>query len=240
MTRTFSNAILSSNRNFKFFLFASALLGCGCLSPGPAAAADRDRVWEVLRALKGHFQQLEDYSCEVEQTYFQNGEQAQRVLFTYHFRKDGRVRIDFSYPQSGATILYRKGEPKATVLPIRSLPGLRLQFSVRSSFLRTYTGQRLDQTDLGYFIDFLERSLGETRQPDFEFREERLFVVFWISGRDYLEGKTPEKYRLTLSRPIGLPLRIERYSQENIPIEKSLLRNYLLNTRPGDQFFLPR
>ncbi len=138
------------------------------------------------------------------------------------------------------TVFYRKGEEKATILPIRSLPGLKFRFAVHSPLLRTYTGQQIDQSDMEYFIDFLDRSLVETTQPDFDFREEKDTATFLIIARDYLQGKTREKYRLTLSKEIWLPLRIERYSLENIPIEKGLLRNYILNARPGDKFFLPR
>lgn len=58
-----------------------------------------------------------------------------------------------------------------------------------------------------------------------------------MAARDYLQGKTLEKYCVTLSREIWLPLRIERYSLENIPIEKSLLHHYIRNARPGDEFF---
>jgi poly(3-hydroxyalkanoate) synthetase len=125
-------------------------------------------------------------------------------------------------------------------LPIRSLPGLRFRFSVRSSFLKTFTGQQIDQTDMGYFIDFLDRSLAESSQPNFDLKEEKEEITFWMAARDYLQGKTLEKYRVTLSREIWLPLRIERYSLENIPIEKSLLHHYIRNARPGDEFFLPR
>jgi hypothetical protein len=188
--------------------------------------------------MKAHFRMLEDYSCEVEQIYFQNGEETQRVYFTYSFRKDQQIRIDFSYPQSGMTLIHRKGDPDATILPIRSLPWLKFRFSVHNPLLRTFTGQQIDQTDMGYFIDFLERSLGETTQPVFEFREGKDETAFLIVGRDYLEGKNLEKYRIRLLRESWLPLRIERYSLENIPIEKSLLRGCILNARPGDAFFL--
>jgi len=239
MTRTFSNEILSLNRRLKILFLFFLLLAFHPPAPSQSAASDRDQVLDVLGKMKNHFKELEDYSCEVEQIYFQNGEELRRIFFTYCFRKDGQVRIDFSYPQTGTTLFYRKGEPKATILPIRSLRGLKFRFSVQSPFLKTLTGQQIDQTDMGYFIDFLDRSLVETVQPGFDFREEKNEVAFVIVARDYIEGKTLEKYRITLSRNIWLPLRIERYSLENIPIEKSLLRHYVLNARPGDAFFLP-
>lgn len=239
MIRIFLSGTLSSSssRRIPFHLFL--LLAFCCSTVGQSEASDQNLVREVLEKMKTHFRMLEDYSCEVEQVYFQSGEETQRIFFTYYFRKDKQIRIDFSYPQSGMTIAHRKGDPSAVILPIRSLPWLKFRASVQSPLLRTFTGQRIDQTDIGYFIDFLERSLGETTQPDFEFREEKDETAFMIVARDYLEGKKLEKYRITLHREIWLPLRIERFSLENIPIEKSLLRRYILNARPGDAFFLP-
>jgi outer membrane lipoprotein-sorting protein len=239
MIRTFLNGISSSSRKLKYLLPVCLLLTFGGLHPAQSEASDRNRIRETLEKVKNHFQKLEDYSCEVEQVYFQKDGEIRHFFFTYYFRADGRIRIDFTFPQSGATLFYRKGEPEATILPVRFLPGLRFRWSIQSPFLRTYTGQGLEQTDMGYFIDFLERSLAETRQPDFDFKEEREDLVFWILARDYLQGKDLEKYRITLSKSIWLPLQIERYSLENSPIEKSLLRNYILNARPGDPFFRP-
>jgi outer membrane lipoprotein-sorting protein len=239
MIRIFLNGILSSSRKLKYLFPLCLLLALGYGLPSPGEASDRTQILEILEKMKRHFQNLEDYSCEVEQSYFQNGEEAQRIYFRYYFRKDGRIRIDFSYPQTGTTLLYRRGEAKATVLPIRSLPGLRFQFSVQSPLLRTYTGQQVDQTDMGYFIEFLKKSLAESEQRDFEFREDGENVTFWILARDYLQGKNLEKYRIALSKTFWLPLRVERFSLENIPIEKSLLHGYLLNARPDDKFFLP-
>jgi outer membrane lipoprotein-sorting protein len=239
MTRTSLNGTLSLNRKLKILFPVFLLLALHPLSPSQSEASDRNRVLRVLEKMKSHFEVVADYSCEVEQTYFQNGKETQRIFFTYYFRKEGQIRIDFSYPQTGTTLFYRKGEPKATILPIRSLTGLKFRFSVQSPFLKTFTGQQIDQTDMGYFIDFLDRSLVETAQPDFDFREEKDEVVFLIVARDYLEGKTLEKYRITVSKDIWLPLRLERYSLENIPIEKSHLHHYILNAHPGDGFFLP-
>lgn len=192
-----------------------------------------------MERLESRFQELEDYSCEVEQRYFENGEETQRVFLNYHFRKDGRIRIDFSHPQSNTSLFYRKGEAKATVLPIRSVPWLRFRLAVHGVLLKTHTGQRVDQTDMGYFIEFLKRGFAETRRPDFGISRGGETVVFLLWTRDYLRGKDPEKYRIVLSTATGFPLEIERYSEENRPIEKTRIGNYVLNARPGDEFFLP-
>jgi outer membrane lipoprotein-sorting protein len=206
---------------------------------GSSAAADRDRVLNILKEMKSQGQQIQDYSCEVEQVYFLNDEEKQRIYFTYSFKKGAGIRIDFSYPQAGVTVFYKRGEEKATILPARAWPGLKFRVSVQNPLLRTFTGQRIDQTDMGYFIDFLESSLMKGNQQNFDLVEGKEEVTFLLLARDYVEGKNPEKYRVTLSKAIWLPLHIERYSLEDIPIEKSILRNYILNAHPQDQFFTP-
>ena len=85
-------------RRLKILFPVFLLLAFHLLSASQSEASDRNQVLEVLEKMKSHFQMLEDYSCEVEQIYFQNGEEFQRIFFTYYFRKDGQVRIDFSYP----------------------------------------------------------------------------------------------------------------------------------------------
>jgi outer membrane lipoprotein-sorting protein len=207
--------------------------------PGAAAAPDRDQVLNILKEMKNQFQQIQDYSCEVEQIYFINAEERQRIYFTYSFKRGVGIRIDFSYPQGGMRVFYRRGEEKATVFPVRALPGLKFRLSLQNSLLRSFTGQQIDQTDMGYFIDFLERSLMNSAQQNFDLVEGKEEVTFLLFARDYIEGKTPEKYRITLSKSIWFPLHIERYSLENIPIEKSVIRNYTLNAHPTDQFFSP-
>jgi outer membrane lipoprotein-sorting protein len=221
-----------------FILFPFFLLFTPTVS-GASAAADRDQVLDIIKEMKSQFQQIEDYSCEVEQVYFINDEEKQRIYFTYSFKKDVGIRIDFSYPQGSTTIFHKKGEEKATILPLRSLPGLKFRLSVQNPILKTFTGQQIDQTDMGYFIDFLERSLVNSNQQNFDLLEGKDKITFLLFARDYIEGKNPEKYRITLSKSTWLPLRIERYSLENIPIEKSILGNYILNARLKDQFFSP-
>jgi outer membrane lipoprotein-sorting protein len=219
--------------SFTLFLFFTPIFS------GTSAAADRDQILNILKEMKSQFQQIEDYSCEGEQVYFINEEEKLRIFFTYFFKKNVGVRVDFSYPQRGVTVFYKKGEEKATILPLRTLPSLQFRLSVQNPLLRTFAGQQIDQTDLGYFIDFLERSLGQSNQLNFDLVEEKEEITFLLLARDYIERKKPEKYRITLTKSRWLPVRIERYSLENIPIEKSILHSYILNAHPQDKFFSP-
>ena len=189
--------------------------------------------------MKDTFSRVEDYTCEVEQIYYKKGEEGQRYRFKYFFRKGKKIRIDFSSPYSNLTILYRNREDYATVIPFRSFPSLRFRFSLDSSTLKTPTGQRIDQTDLEYFTQFLFQNLAGVKQKEEDFREEKGEIIFWFWARDYLKGKDPEKYRIFISRENWFPVRIERYNLEGQLIEVSLISNYILNARLKDALFSP-
>jgi len=204
-----------------------------------AVAGDADRILAVAQQMEAAFKGLEDYSCEVEQIFYQNGVENQRYRFKFYFKKKKRIRVDFSKPHSGLTILYKDDETEATVIPFRSLPALRFRLSVDNSLMKTLAGQRINQTDMGYFIDFLFKNLTKVDQKENTFYEDEQRVEFLLWAMDYIEGKSPEKYRISVSKKYWLPTRIERYSSEGKLLEVTDIRNYILNAHPEDGLFLP-
>ncbi len=211
------------------------------LYPGSfdVVAGDEDRILAVVQNMETAFKRLEDYSCEVEQVFFQNGVEDQRYLFKFYFKKEKRIRVDFSQPHPGLTIIYNDEEKEATVIPFRSLPTLKLRLSVNSPLLKTLAGQRINQTDLGYFIDFVFENLRKVPQKENTFYEDEQRVEFPLKALDYIKGKSLEKYRISISKRFWLPTRIERYSSEGKLLEVSDIKNYVINTHLGDSFFLP-
>jgi len=225
----------------KIILILFSTLVCLLLDSGnfDAVAGDADRILAVAQHMETAFKGLEDYSCEVEQIFYQNGAENQRYRFKFHFKKKKRIRVDFSQPHSGLTILYNDDETEATVIPFRSLPALRFRLSVDNSLMKTLAGQRINQTDMGYFIDFLFKNLKNVDQKENTFYEDEQRVEFLLWAMDYIEGKSPEKYRISVSKKYWLPTRIERYSSEGTLLEVTDIKNYMLNAHLGDRFFLP-
>jgi len=204
-----------------------------------AAAGDEDRILAVAQNMEAGFKKLEDYTCEVEQIFYQNGVENQRYVFKFYFKKEKKIRVDFSQPHSGLTLFYHDEDKEATVRPFRSLSPLKFRLSVDNPLLKTLAGQRLNQTDMGYFIKFILKNLRSVEQKENEFREdgERVEFLFW--ALDYIEEKSPEKYRISISKKHWLPIRIERYSLEDKLLEVSDIRNYVLNPHLENRFFLP-
>jgi len=204
-----------------------------------AATRDEDRILIVAQKMETTFAGVADYTCEVEQIFYQDGTENQRYRFKFYFKKEKKIRVDFSHPYSGLTIIYNDHDKEATVIPFRSLPVLKFRLSIYNPLLKTLAGQRINQTDMGYFINFIFKNLKMVDQKENIFfeNEQRVEFLFW--ALDYIEERSLEKYRVSVSKKDWLPIRIERYGSENKLLELTDIKDYRINTHPEDKFFLP-
>jgi outer membrane lipoprotein-sorting protein len=175
----------------------------------------------------------------VEQFFFQNGVEDQSYRFKFYFRRKKKIRVDFSHPYSSLTIFYSGGHKEATVMPFRFIPSLKFRLSIDNPMIKTLAGQRIDQTDMEYFVDFMSKNLKRIKQGEDEFYEDGEQVNFLFWAKDYIEEKSNEKYRISISKKHWLPIRIERYSLEDRPLEKTGIKNYTINTHLEDRLFIP-
>jgi outer membrane lipoprotein-sorting protein len=204
-----------------------------------ATAGNEDRILAVAQNMEAAFKKLEDYTCDVDQIFYQDGVGNQRYVFKFYFKKEKKIRVDFSQPHSGLTIFYHDEDKEATVIPLRLISGLKFRISVDNPMMKTLAGQRINQTDMGYFIKFMFKNLRSVEQKENEFREDSEHVEFLFWAMDYVEEKFPEKYRISISKKYWLPIRIERYNSENRRLELTDIRNYVLNAHLEDKFFIP-
>jgi outer membrane lipoprotein-sorting protein len=208
----------------------------------PAVSSEQpneNRVLAVIEKMESAFKTIENYTCDVEQTFYRDGVKDQHYEFKFYFKKKKKIRVDFFYPYSKLTIFYIGGDQEATVMPFRFMPSLKFRFSIDNPLIKTLAGQRIDQTDMGHFIDFMSKNVKGVKQGEDEFYEDSEQVRFFFWARDYIEDKNAEKYRISISKKYGLPIHIERYSLEDKPIETTDIKNYTINTHLGDKFFLP-
>jgi len=201
--------------------------------------AEENRVLAVVQKMESAFRTVEDYTCEVEQIFYQGGEENQHYRFKFYFKREKKIRVDFSYPYSSLTIFFKEGDKEVTVLPLRSIHALKFRLSIDNSLIHTPSGQRINQTDMDYFINFLLNNLEKVKQETDEFSEDNDQIRFWLRGYDYIGGKDPEKYRIIVSKRNWLPIRIERYDLEGKPLEVSIIQDYGINTHLSDKLFVP-
>ena len=221
---------------FMLLLLASLLLH---FEKFEATAGTEDQILDVAQHMEDAFKKLEDYSCDVEQVFYQDGEENQRYLFKFYFKKEKKIRVDFSQPHSGLTLFYKNEDQEATVRPFRSLPGLKFRLSIDNPLMKTLAGQRISQTDMGYFIKFMFRNLKNVEQKENELRQDNERVEFLFWAMDYIQEKIPEKYRISISKKYWLPIRIERFNIDDRRLEVTDITNYVLNAHLQDKFFAP-
>jgi outer membrane lipoprotein-sorting protein len=226
-------------RNILIFLvLALIFLGVGSF-PSSSEGADENRVLAVVQKMESVFKTVEDYTCEVEQIFYQDGEEHRRFRFKLYFKRGKKIRVDFSHPYSSLTIFYGEGDKEATVLPFRFMPALKFRVTIENPIIHTPAGQKINQTDMEYFIKFLFKNLEKVKQKMDEFYEDKDQIRFWVWGLDYIEGKDLEKYRIFLSKRSWLPIRIERYHLEGKPLEVSIIQSYTINAGLKDELFIP-
>jgi outer membrane lipoprotein-sorting protein len=221
------------------FLFLSFFLVLLTSSTSSSERSEWNRVLGVVQEVESAVKGMEDYTCEVEQLFFQHGVEDQSYRFKFYFKREKRIRVDFSHPHSSLTIFYSHGDKEATVIPFRFMPSFKFRVSIDNPMIKTLAGQRIDQTDMGYFVDFMSKNLKRIKQGEDEFYEDKEQVKFLFWAKDYIEEKSNEKYRISISKKHWLPIRIERYSLEDKPLEKTGIKNYIINTHLEDKLFHP-
>jgi len=224
-------------RNLVFFI-AFVLLAVASSVPS-SEGTDKNKILTIVQKMESAVKGMEDYTCEVEQFFYQNGVEDQSYRFKFYFKRKKKIRVDFSHPYSSLTIFYSDGDKDATVMPFRFVPTLKFRFSIDSPVIKTLAGQRIDQTDMEYFVDFMSKNLKRIKQGEDEFYEDGEQVKFLFWAKDYIEEKSNEKYRISISKKHWLPIRIERYSLEDMPLEKTGIKNYIINTHLEDKLFIP-
>ncbi len=228
----------------KSFIVVLTWILIALTSPSPvlteARSADSTNpVLSLARKMRSSFQAVDNYSCEVENIYFFGGLEDRRYHLNFHFKRGDFFRMDFVHPFEGMTLFYRGGEKDFTVRPVRAAPAITLRLPVANPLFTSPSGQRLDQTSIEYFLDFLFRNLRAVKQGNPEWKESEEQIVFWFWGMDYIEERSPEKYLVTISKKFWLPLRFERYDLRGVPQEFTVFSAYRINEPLGGEFFKP-
>ncbi len=204
-----------------------------------AQMQEQDRVLQTVLRMKATLDGITDYTCEVDQAYYSDEKEAHRYRFRFFFKLGKKIRIEFLDPYSGLIIYYHGGKGDATVVPFPVLSFLKIRLSLDNPMIRTPTGQRVDQTDMDYFIQFLLKNLSGPGHGEGEYHEDQDSVHFSLTAMDYLQGQEMERYRISVSKSYWLPTRIERYTLQGRLVERSIIGNYLLNQGLGEELFGP-
>lgn len=198
---------------------------------------DENRVLAVAQKMESVFKNIEDYTANVEIIYYEDGVEDKRWRLRISFKRERKIRMDFYHPWR-STVFYNGGDEKITLKPFRFLP-LKFRLSLKNRMAKTPTGQRVDQTDMKYLLEFLFKNLESIDQVENEFEEDGERIRFLVWALDHVEEKYPEKYRFFVSKKNWLPIRLERYDLEDKPIEVAIFKNHAINVNLEDKLFCP-
>ena len=217
------------------FNFISSLV-----SPVLGSEPDQaSRISLVVQKMEDAYKEVKDYTCVVEQFFYHGNEEDQHFRFKYYFKRQQRIRVDFLEPYSGLTVIYRGEGDKVTVMPLRFFPFLKVRVSIDYPTIKTPSGQRINQTDMGFFIEFLSKNLKQVPQEEDEFYESGDQIGFVFRGMDYVAARSLEKYRIHVSKQNWLPVRLERYDLSGRLLEISIIQGYVINSNLEDTLFEP-
>ena len=199
---------------------------------------NKEKIVAAAQKMIAVMEEVTDFISETEVVYYKGGKEDTRYKITFFFNESGKFRIHFSRPFPGLTVFYKGGEQKLTVKPFRFLP-LKLRFSINNSMVKTPSGQRIDQTDVTYFIQFLFKNLKWIEEEENEYLENDDRIEFSFYAMDYVEGTRLERYRVSVSKKNWLPLGMDSYDLQGTPIEIISFKNYTSNPQLEDEFFNP-
>lgn len=198
-----------------------------CLS---SAEPSGNRIAAVFQRMITALEAVNEFRCETDIVYHGGGRGDKRFVFSLHADETaGRVSIAFSRPYPGVKVVYRQGDNHLTIRPFRFLPLLTFSLAIDNPLVRTPSGQRVDQCTLAYCIRFLHQSTELIKERASEYREgdDRVDCTFW--ARDYTSGKALNRYRLVVLKENWFPVRMERYSAQNLPIETISFKNHVID-----------
>jgi hypothetical protein len=205
----------------------------------PPDLPDNDHVFRVIKKMVTAFDKIENLTCETEVHYYDQGEQSDYYWIKYSYNQAGLIRVDFFHPYNGLIVFYQDGADRLTVKPFQSIPMIKVKFSIDNELVKTPSGQRIDQTDIRYFLKFIIKNHQVIEQHEHSVNEDsdKVILTFW--AMDYITGKNFERYIFQVSKKNRLPILIERYSKENKLIEYTTFKNHLINIPLVDDFFTP-
>lgn len=192
-------------KGISIFLIAASLFIVVPSLTRASEDSDEKRIVAVVQKMISVVENTDSFTCETEVTYYTAGVADEQWRLTFFFKRNKKFRVDFSYPYRWMSVFYTGGDEKLTVRPLRFIPGVKLSFSIDNPRVKTPSGQRIDQTDVAYFIRFIMENLKVIQQGENKFQEDEDRITFLFWARDYIEGKYLEQYRVSVSKKKLVP-----------------------------------
>jgi hypothetical protein len=143
------------------------------------------------------------------------------------------VRIDMESPYPGMILVYPDEHDKVSVRPGGWAGFMHLHLSPDSALLRSSTGQRIDQTDLGLLIENIRHSLTDRRRGEIAVTAQDGRLLIEVLAEDHFRAGVLTLYRFSIDKTRWLPMEVTELSPDGIMERRVTFRD--LRTSDGSQ-----
>jgi outer membrane lipoprotein-sorting protein len=204
--------------------------------PAPPAAL-QDDVETILKQMEAAYDEVKDYQTEVEVILFQEDGSIKSEKSLYTFKKPKWIRLDSLSPHPGIIMVYPDRNGKVLVKLQGLLSLLTFHLRLDDPLLRTPSGQRMNQTDLGLLIRNIRHSVADHRRGPVLVSEDKNTIQLQVLADDHFREGVETQYQFLVSKELRLPLEVGMSTANGVQEGKIIFRNLRTNINIPDDLF---
>lgn len=168
----------------------------------------------LVEQMRASYAEVKDYRADVviRRRGVDGAEKIERL--TYSFKKPDRIRVDFQSPHKGLVMVHPNEEGKAVVRPFPWAPFLKLRLAPEFSLTVGSAGQRIDQTDMGFLIESIDRSLSARSRGAPVIEESDEAVIIRVLAEDLFRRDRITRYGFRIDKDRWLPVAVAEYAPD--------------------------
>jgi outer membrane lipoprotein-sorting protein len=199
--------------------------------------APGSKASDLVENMRTSYAEVKDYRADILiRLCMEDGSERVQHL-TYTFKKPNRIRVDCRSPHEGVVLIHPGKEGNVVVRPFAWAPFLKLRLPPDASLPWEDTGQRIDQTDLGFLIEGIGRSLTVRSRGAPVIREAGGAVTVRVLAEDLFREDRITRYDFRIDPERWLPVAVEECTPEGELRREVRFRNLRTNLGISDGVF---
>jgi outer membrane lipoprotein-sorting protein len=194
-------------------------------------------VETVLENMKVAYDKVKDYQTEVGITFFEKDGSSRTETTLYTFKKPKWIRLDFVSPRPGLIMIYPDRNNKVFIKPRGLLSILGFHRPLDDPLLKSPTGQRINQTDLGLLIKNIRHGVTDQRRGPVSILEDDNTIQIEVLADDHFLEGVETRYQFLISKELWLPVEVSASKENGVQEWRIVFRNLRTNINVPDALF---